>query len=124
ATQRTSEWWGGFSSASISMIHSLIKSDKKFDSPEGQCVLADSWLEGNCFLFEDVSGNTVKDYKGMWKSPFILQTFTAHILFIQGATEIPVNTGLKNNKYRYPKVALSLACTAVCSTSPHPGDVL
>lgn len=60
ATQRVAEWRGGFASASISMICSLIKSDEKFNSPGGQRAFANFWLEGNRFLFKDVSGNSVK----------------------------------------------------------------
>ncbi|KAF9243716.1 hypothetical protein BU15DRAFT_71844 [Melanogaster broomeanus] len=80
--------------------------------------LANFWLEGNRFLFEDVTGDSVKDYKGMWKSPLILQTFAAHMHFIQGAMDIPIDTGLKGNKYGHPKAALSLAGAAVCFSSP------
>ncbi|KIK78379.1 hypothetical protein PAXRUDRAFT_164190, partial [Paxillus rubicundulus Ve08.2h10] len=123
ATQRIAEWQARFASASITMIYSLIKLDEKFNSPEGQCALGNFWLKGNCFLFEDVTGNTVKDYRGMWKSPFILQTFAAHTFFIQGAIDVPINTGLKDNRHKYRKAALSLASTAVCSTSPHPRDM-
>ncbi|KIK91322.1 hypothetical protein PAXRUDRAFT_798024, partial [Paxillus rubicundulus Ve08.2h10] len=97
ATQRITEWQGGFMSASISMIHSLINSDERFSSPQGQCGLANFRLEGN----------------QMWKSPFILQTFAAHIHFIQGAMDIPINTGLKD-RHGYPKAALSLAGAAAC----------
>ncbi|KIJ13943.1 hypothetical protein PAXINDRAFT_13267 [Paxillus involutus ATCC 200175] len=59
ATQRIAEWRGGFASASISMIHSLINSDERFSSPQGQRDLTNFWLEGNQFLFADVAGNTV-----------------------------------------------------------------
>ncbi|KAI9458297.1 hypothetical protein HD554DRAFT_2042125 [Boletus coccyginus] len=113
ATQRVAEWRGGFASASISMICSLIKSDEKFNSPGGQRAFANFWLEGNRFLFKDVSGNSVKDYRGMWKSAFIVQTLAAHIHFIQGAIDMPFDTGLKDKKHRYPRAALSLAGTAV-----------
>ncbi|KAF9232867.1 hypothetical protein BU15DRAFT_67075 [Melanogaster broomeanus] len=116
ATQRIVEWRGGFASASISMIYSLINSNERFNSPEGQSELANFWLEGNHFLFEDVTGDSVKDYKGMWKSPLILQTFAAHMHFIQGAMDIPIDTGLKGNKYGHPKAALSLAGAAVKRT--------
>lgn len=53
----------------------------------------------------------------MWKSAFIVQTLAAHIHFIQGAIDMPFDTGLKDKKHRYPRAALSLAGTAVCSTS-------
>ncbi|KAF8124220.1 hypothetical protein EV363DRAFT_1299927 [Boletus edulis] len=60
ATQRITEWRGGFASASIMMIHSLINSNEAFNSPERQCELANFWLEGNWFLFEDVTGDSSK----------------------------------------------------------------
>ncbi|KAF9218582.1 hypothetical protein BS17DRAFT_883361 [Gyrodon lividus] len=116
ATQRIVEWRGGFASANISMIYSLINSNERFNSPEGQSELANFWLEGNCFVFEDVTGDSMKDYKGMWKSPLILQTFAVHMHFIQGAMDIPIDTGLKGNKYNHPKAALSLAGAAVKRT--------
>ncbi|KAF8119212.1 hypothetical protein EV363DRAFT_1592967 [Boletus edulis] len=115
ATQRIAEWRGGFASASIAMIHSLINSNEAFNSPERQCELANFWLEGNRFLFEDVTGDSSKDYKGMWKSRFVLQTFAAHMHFIQGAMDIPIETGLKGGR-GYPKAALSLAGVAVKRT--------
>ncbi|KAF9219127.1 hypothetical protein BS17DRAFT_883023 [Gyrodon lividus] len=94
------------------MIYSLINSNERFNSLEGQSELANFWLEGNRFLFEDVTGDSVKDYKGMWKSLLILQTFAVHMHFIQGAMDIPINTGLKGNKYGHPKATLSLAGAA------------
>ncbi|KAF8442224.1 hypothetical protein L210DRAFT_3742309 [Boletus edulis BED1] len=115
ATQRIAEWRGGFASASIAMIHSLINSNEAFNSPERQCELANFWLEGNRFLFEDVTGDSSKDYKGMWKSRFVLQMFAAHMHFIQGAMDIPIETGLKGGR-GYPKAALSLAGVAVKRT--------
>ncbi|KAF8451036.1 hypothetical protein L210DRAFT_3640033 [Boletus edulis BED1] len=115
ATQRIAEWRGGFASASIVMIHSLINSNEAFNSPERQCELANFWLEGNWFLFEDVTGDSSKDYKGMWKSHFVLQMFAAHMHFIQGAMDIPIETGLKAGR-GYPKAALSLASVAVKRT--------
>ncbi|KAF9224647.1 hypothetical protein BS17DRAFT_808271 [Gyrodon lividus] len=109
ATQRIVEWRGRFASASILMIYSLINSNERFNSPEGQSELANFWLEGNRFLFKDVTGDSVKDYKGMLKSPLILQIFAVHMHFIQGAMDIPIDTGLKGNKYGHLKAALSLA---------------
>ncbi|KAF8433357.1 hypothetical protein L210DRAFT_795800, partial [Boletus edulis BED1] len=115
ATQRIAEWRGGFASASIMIIHSLINSNEAFNSPERQCELANFWLEGNWFLFEDVTGDSSKDYKGMWKSHFVLQMFAAHMHFIQGAMNIPIKTGLKA-RHGYLKAALSLAGVAVKRT--------
>ncbi|KAI9570939.1 hypothetical protein HD554DRAFT_2037129 [Boletus coccyginus] len=84
----------------------------KFNSPGGRRAFANFWLEGNRFLFKDVSGDNVKDYRGMWKSTFIVQTLAAHIHFIQGTIDMSFDTGLKDKKYRYPRAALSLVGTA------------
>lgn len=60
ATQRMVEWRGGFASASIALIYSLINSSEAFNSSESQSKLAIFWLEGKCFLFKDITGETVK----------------------------------------------------------------
>ncbi|KAI9464859.1 hypothetical protein HD554DRAFT_2174927 [Boletus coccyginus] len=95
----------------------LIKSDENFNSLGGQHAFTNFWLEDNHFLSKDISGDSVKDYRGMWKSTFIVQTLVTHIHFIQGAIDMSFNIGLKDKKHRYLWAVLSLAGTALIPPS-------
>ncbi|KIJ10328.1 hypothetical protein PAXINDRAFT_16670 [Paxillus involutus ATCC 200175] len=67
-------------------------------------------LKKNRFLFEQHRGLDKKTWSGMWRSPFVLQTFAHHFNFIQGCIEIPQLNG------KLGATALALAAAAVCRT--------
>ncbi|KAG0694215.1 hypothetical protein DFH29DRAFT_1006538 [Suillus ampliporus] len=109
ASQRMTEWRGGIASASIGMITSLVASDEAYATEDGCRQLGEFWLQDNCFLFANILADDKQDFTGMWKSPFILQTFTAHLHYILGAVEIPALDGDKS----HPSAVLALAAVAV-----------
>ncbi|KIK34769.1 hypothetical protein CY34DRAFT_17484 [Suillus luteus UH-Slu-Lm8-n1] len=110
ASQRMTKWWGGIASVSIGMITSLVASDKAYSTEDGCSQLGKFWLEDNCFLFANISADDKQDFTRMWKSPFILQTFAAHLHYILGAIEIPT---LDGDNSQHPGAALALAAVAV-----------
>ncbi|KAG2135988.1 hypothetical protein DEU56DRAFT_913078 [Suillus clintonianus] len=109
ASQRMTEWRGGITSATILMITSLVSSDKAYATEDGRRQLGEFWLQDNRFLFANISADNKQGFTGMWKSPFILQTFAAHLHYILGAIEIPELDG----DNCHPSAALALAAVSV-----------
>ncbi|KAI6017378.1 hypothetical protein PISMIDRAFT_28840 [Pisolithus microcarpus 441] len=77
-------------------------------------------LKRNHFLFSQNRGTDNMTWSGLWRAPFMLQTFVLehslhtvhHFNFIQGQMEVPA----LNGKLAGPCTALALSCTAVCQT--------
>lgn len=109
AKQRLSEWRGGFGSAAIMMITSLMAADPLYKSEDNHVGFADFWLEDNKFLFGDVDSDNKKEWSGMWQSTFILQTFAVHLNYTQGHVPVPE----LNSEEPVLRTALSLAAAAV-----------
>ncbi|KAH7904763.1 hypothetical protein BJ138DRAFT_994608, partial [Hygrophoropsis aurantiaca] len=110
SNQRTIKWCSGITSASISMITSLVASNPQYHTANRLCEFAKFWLKDKHFLFKDVSAEDKRDYTGMWQSPFILQVFAAHLNHIQGAVDaVPA---MENHNFT-PRAALALSAVAV-----------
>ncbi|KAG2032242.1 hypothetical protein BDR03DRAFT_1025719 [Suillus americanus] len=97
AKQRLMEWHGG----------TLIDLD-----PAAREDFSRAMLKHNRFIFRDNSGLVPKDWTGMWRSPFVLQTFTSHLNFTFGRVEVP-NLDTESISAR---AAFALAITAVYRT--------
>ncbi|KAG2110724.1 hypothetical protein BD769DRAFT_1392187 [Suillus cothurnatus] len=109
AKQHLSEWRGGFGSAAVMMITSLMAADPLYESEDNRVGFADFWLEDNKFLFGDVDSDNKKEWSGMWQSTFILQTFVVHLNYTQGRILVPE----LNSEELVLRTALSLAAAAV-----------
>ncbi|KAG1744127.1 uncharacterized protein EDB91DRAFT_211185 [Suillus paluster] len=110
--QRLDEWRSGFGSAAIMMITSLIASKSITAAYERQSEFARHWLYGNRFLFENASSNDKKEWTGMWQSTFILETFSAHLVYTQG--RVPVDE--LRSEEQLCRTALALSAAAVKRT--------
>ncbi|KAG1888050.1 hypothetical protein F4604DRAFT_1915951 [Suillus subluteus] len=109
AKQRLSEWRGGFGSAAVMMITSLMAADPLYESEDNRAGFADFWLADNKFLFLDVDSDNKKEWSGMWQSTFVLQTFAAHLNYTQGCVPVPE----LNSEEPVLRTALSLSAAAV-----------
>ncbi|KAG1883580.1 hypothetical protein F4604DRAFT_1677347 [Suillus subluteus] len=109
AKQRLSEWHGGFGSAAVMMITSLMAADPLYESEDNRAGFADFWLADNKFLFLDVDSDNKKEWSGMWQSTFVLQTFAAHLNYTQGRVPVPE----LNSEEPVLRTALSLSAAAV-----------
>ncbi|KAG2084605.1 uncharacterized protein F5147DRAFT_782425 [Suillus discolor] len=109
AKQRLSEWRGGFGSAAVMMIMSLMAASPLYESEDSRVGFANFWLEDNRFLFGDVDSDDKKEWSGMWQSTFVLQTFTARLNYTQG--RVPVSE--LNSEESVLRTALSLSAAAV-----------
>ncbi|KAG1807118.1 uncharacterized protein BJ212DRAFT_1485773 [Suillus subaureus] len=110
--QCLSEWHGGFGSAAVMIIMSLMASDTTYETDQEHTEFAKFWLEDNCFLFSDVSSDDPEAWSGMWQSTFMLQTFAAHLNYTQGQMEIPA----LNSKDEIMWASLALSAGAVKRT--------
>ncbi|KAG1875765.1 hypothetical protein F4604DRAFT_1680644 [Suillus subluteus] len=109
AKQRLSEWHGGFGSAAVMMITTLMAASPLYESEDSRVGFANFWLEDNRFLFEDVDSDDKKEWSGMWQSTFVLQTFVAHLNYTQGR----VLVSELNSEEPVLQTALSLSAAAV-----------
>ncbi|KAG8213917.1 hypothetical protein J3R82DRAFT_10662 [Butyriboletus roseoflavus] len=92
--QNLNDWRAGFAAAAIIVLTTFFATDADFNGPESR-------------IYEN-QGLDKKNWSGLWRAPFILQTFAHHFNFIQGHIEITeFGTGL-------PQTALALSCAAVC----------
>ncbi|KAG2132523.1 uncharacterized protein EDB93DRAFT_1056147, partial [Suillus bovinus] len=89
AKQRLMEWRGGFSIAACSILTAFFAQDTDFLDPAAREDFSRAMLKHNRFIFRDNSGLVPKDWTGMWRSPFVLQTFTSHLNFTFGRVEVP-----------------------------------
>ncbi|KAG0701314.1 hypothetical protein DFH29DRAFT_1000379 [Suillus ampliporus] len=89
AKQHLSEWRGGFGSAAVMMITSLMAADPLYESEDNRVGFADFWLADNKFLFGDVDSDNKKEWSGMWQLTFVLQTFAVHLNYTQGHVPVP-----------------------------------
>ncbi|KAI5990932.1 hypothetical protein EDD15DRAFT_2197724 [Pisolithus albus] len=80
--------------------------------PEQRVAFAKAMLKRNRFLFSQNRGTDNKTWSGLWRAPFVLQTFAHHFNYIQGRMEVPA----LNGELAGPHTALALACAAVCRT--------
>ncbi|KAG2105105.1 uncharacterized protein F5147DRAFT_775425 [Suillus discolor] len=109
AKQCLSEWRGGFGSAAVMIITSLMASDSTYETDQEHIDFAKFWLEDNRFLFSDISSDDPEAWTGMWQSTFVLQTFAAHLNYTQGRVEVPA----LNSENDIMRASLALAAGAV-----------
>ena len=94
-----------------------------FSDPKSREAFAATMLDRNRFLFSDSEGDDRKvrthlflvlniiswqAWSGIWRSPFVLQTFASHLNFIAGRYQIPE----LNSEAITAQGALALAVTA------------
>ncbi|KAI5984733.1 hypothetical protein EDD15DRAFT_2367099 [Pisolithus albus] len=132
AKQGLNNWRAGFAAAAVAVITTFFAHDADFDDSTTRVEFAKAMLKKNRFLFSQNRGTDNKTWTGLWRAPFILQTFAHHFNFIQGYTDVP----MLNNDFSEPCTALALASAAVCRTLSliaeghmsfkitQPGDVL
>ncbi|KAG1792907.1 uncharacterized protein HD556DRAFT_1308944 [Suillus plorans] len=89
AKQRLMEWRGGFGIAACSILTAFFAQDADFSDTAAREDFSRAMLKHNRFIFRDNSGLISKDWTGMWRSPFILQTFASHLNFTFGCVEVP-----------------------------------
>ncbi|KAI6003077.1 hypothetical protein EDD15DRAFT_2192468 [Pisolithus albus] len=112
AKQSLNNWRGGFAAAAMAVITTLFANDTNFEDPEQRVAFAKAMLKRNRFLFSQNRGTDNKTWSGLWRAPFVLQTFAHHFNYIQGRMEVPA----LNGELAGPRTALALACAAVCRT--------
>jgi len=55
-----SEWRGGFGSAAVMMITSLMAADPLYETENSRTDFAEFWLADNRFLFADIDSDNKK----------------------------------------------------------------
>src|SRR6267154_5706432 len=121
------EWRGGFGVAACSILAAFFTQDTDFLDPEARKEFSQAMLKQNRFIFRDNAGLAPKvsgiiyyystsiliicskAWTGMWRAPFILQTFASHLNFTYGHVEIP-NLHTKESSAR---AAFTLTVAAV-----------
>jgi hypothetical protein len=58
--------------------------------------------------------NGLKNWKGLFRGAFVLQTFSAHLSAIDGAAQVP---NLHAKPSPHPAGALAMAAASVCTLS-------
>ncbi|KIK33244.1 hypothetical protein CY34DRAFT_11835 [Suillus luteus UH-Slu-Lm8-n1] len=112
AKQRLMEWRGEFGVAACSILTVFFAQDADFLDPVTRVDFSKAMLKQNRFIFRDNSGLIPKNWMGMWRSSFILQTFVSHLNFTFGRVEIPALNAKKSST----RAAFALAVTAVYHT--------
>ncbi|KAG2150699.1 uncharacterized protein EDB93DRAFT_1103403 [Suillus bovinus] len=96
----------------ISRSGAVLKVDADFLDPAAREDFSRAMLKHNRFIFRDNSGLVPKDWTGMWRSPFVLQTFTSHLNFTFSRVEVPD----LDTESISARAAFALAVTAVYRT--------
>ncbi|KAH9014123.1 hypothetical protein EDB84DRAFT_1443962 [Lactarius hengduanensis] len=114
AIQRLADSWRNVvGSIGISCVQSFCDSqDLLRDSDSGRQEFASFYLEDLRFLYEDTDDEDKTKWKGLFRSPFILQTFAAHLGAIESSQKVPDLHG-PNTPTPLPIGALGLAAAAV-----------
>ncbi|KAH9027217.1 hypothetical protein EDB85DRAFT_1893035 [Lactarius pseudohatsudake] len=114
AIQRLANSWRNVvGSIGISCVQSFCDSqDLLWDSDSGCQEFASFYLKDLRFLYEDTDDEDKTKWKGLFSSPFILQTFAAHLGAIESSQKVPDLHG-PNTPTPLPIGALGLAAAAV-----------
>ncbi|KAH9000052.1 hypothetical protein EDB92DRAFT_1939740 [Lactarius akahatsu] len=91
-------------------LHDL--EDLLWDSDSEHRKFASFHLEDFRFLYEYTDHEDKKKWKGLFRSPFILQTFAAHLEAIEGSQKVP-NLHGPNTPIPLPIGGLGMAAAAV-----------
>ncbi|OBZ67131.1 hypothetical protein A0H81_12922 [Grifola frondosa] len=106
-TQKLSEWRFQCGQMALNLYDTFFNQFEQYDSPEERAKFAKKMLAGGLFTYEVQE----PEIKGLFRTPFILQTFALHLTAIEGAVHIP---GLyANDAVPRPNGAFALAVTAV-----------
>ena len=125
-----SNWRGGFAAAAVAVITTFFANDSEFADKAKWEAFAGAMVNKNRFLFSNNKGLNNKvghphsqfvlhpltdhlnqAWSGLWRSPFLLQTFTHHYNYTQGHVEV---AGLPSGFQGYgAQGALALACATV-----------
>ncbi|KAI5985969.1 hypothetical protein EDD15DRAFT_2373661 [Pisolithus albus] len=112
AKQGLSNWCARFAAAAIAVITTFFAHDVDFEDLTPRMEFANAMLKKNRFLFGQNRGTDNKMWMGLWRAPFILQTFAHHFNFTQGHADISTIY----NDFSGPRTALALASATVCRT--------
>jgi len=113
AMQRVCDSWRNvYGSSAISIIVAFFNSTQSLNSDDSRRDFATSLLESSKFLYSNSSGDDPKNYKGLLRGPFIIQTLSAHFTAIRGAIEV-TSMGDPRGADKHPCGALGLAAAAV-----------
>ncbi|KAI6006920.1 hypothetical protein EDD15DRAFT_2190587 [Pisolithus albus] len=112
ARQSLNNWRGGFAAASMAVITTFFANDVDFEDSEQRVDFAKAMLKRNRFLFSQNRGTDNKTWSGLWRAPFVLQTFAHHFNFIQGRMEVPDLSGKLTGvaKFIAPIIMNALEC--------------
>ncbi|KAI6101178.1 hypothetical protein F5141DRAFT_1065945 [Pisolithus sp. B1] len=91
--QSLNNWCGGFATAAVAVIATFFENNADFEDPEehkAQTLSLQAW-------------------SGLWRSLFMLQTFTHHFNYVQGQPEVPV----LEVELGGPHAALALSCAVI-----------
>ncbi|KAF8837099.1 hypothetical protein BDN67DRAFT_1014127 [Paxillus ammoniavirescens] len=110
AKQSLNNWRSGFAAATVAVITTFFANDTDLENPDQRVEFAKSMLKKSRFLFNQNRGMDNKAWSGLWRAPFVLQTFAHQFNFIQGR----VGVAILDKELAGPHARLALACTAVC----------
>ncbi|EGN97726.1 hypothetical protein SERLA73DRAFT_75373 [Serpula lacrymans var. lacrymans S7.3] len=69
------------------MVDQLFESEPDFSTYEARQEFSKSMVSDLAFLYANL-GDKISDYRGVFRSPFILQTFASHLNSINGAINV------------------------------------
>ncbi|KAH8980733.1 hypothetical protein EDB86DRAFT_3087613 [Lactarius hatsudake] len=85
----TDSWRSSIGSAGIAALMAFFDSHQDFrDSDEERMKFAKNHLNSLRFLYKDSGHDDKKKWKGLFRSPLVLQTFAAHLTAIKGSVRV------------------------------------
>ncbi|KAF8492744.1 hypothetical protein F5888DRAFT_1726977 [Russula emetica] len=108
-------WHRRIGSSAISIVNAFLESEKgasSFTTDDSRQEFAKTMLEDFRFLYSDTESSNPKKWKGLFRGPLVVQTFSAHFIAIAGAVEIKAY-GDPKEAGQLPYGALSLSAAAV-----------
>ncbi|KIN94285.1 hypothetical protein M404DRAFT_35229 [Pisolithus tinctorius Marx 270] len=109
--QHLNKWRSGFAATALMVIATFFIQDTDFHDPKQREDFAAAMLHHNHYLFSGNEDINHKMWTGIWRSPFVLQTFASHFNFVAGCSQIPK---LDSEKIT-AQAALALAATAIAA---------
>ncbi|KAF8222298.1 hypothetical protein L208DRAFT_1323430 [Tricholoma matsutake] len=83
-------WHNVVGSTGIAVLLAFLDAQEDLRDSDEECIeFAKYYLEDLRFLYKDTEHDNKKKWKGLFCSPFILQTFTAHLTAIEGSAKVP-----------------------------------
>ncbi|EGO01101.1 hypothetical protein SERLA73DRAFT_151647 [Serpula lacrymans var. lacrymans S7.3] len=118
ASQRLSEWQSGFGSTAMAMVEHFFESDPAYTTYHARQEFASEVLTGFAYLYEEI-GDDPLGFCGLFRSPFVLQTFAAHFAAVNTSIDVEVLRAVSvpsnaTDTKKYPPVgALAMSAAAV-----------